>query len=298
MSKTKQAGSVKIGKAAKAKRGPKAKSVTKAHTSGSVERTFKILDELVATPKPWGLTFSELREHTDIPKSTLSYLLRTLIKHGYLRYNEKTKLHSLGTPFMPMGEKVRLRLQGEVPEKECRELLNKIVDKLKFGAHLAVLDSGYAVYLWRVDAPGFFTAKISPGKRQIPHVTAVGKALLCCHNEGQIQKILDMHPISADAFPKAILRLRPLMAELAKVHDRGYATDNEEHASGVRCVAAPIYAAPGKVVASIGITGSLAVVSPEQMDEIGLKLRREANEAAKNSPVINALVRYSSMSNN
>lgn len=286
-------------KSVKAGRGPRAESVSKAHTSSSVERAFKILDVLVATSRPWGLTFTELRESTDIPKSTLSYLLRTMIKHGYLRYNEKTKAHSLGTPFIPMGEKVKLRLQGEVPERECREVLNKIVEQLKLGAHLAVLDSGYAVYLWRIEAPGFFTAKISSGKRQIPHVTAVGKALICCHKEDQVQKLLDMHPISPAAFPRAILDLPALMSELAETRERGYAIDDEEHADGVRCVAAPIYAAPGRVVASVGVSGSLAVLKEERMhEEIGPALRAVADEAAQDSRILNALVRYSSMSSN
>jgi DNA-binding IclR family transcriptional regulator len=292
-SKTKLAKSVKKTRTkADAKNALRETSDSKAHIVSSVERAFKILEELAATSKMWGLTFTELKDRTGISKSTLSYLLYTLTQHGYLRYNEGKKIYNLGMPLMGLGERVKIRLQVEVPKKECRELLKHIVDETKLGAHIALWDSGYAVYLWRVESPGFFTAKIWSGKSQIPHITAVGKALICCYDKNQLQAVLDMHHISKDDFPNAITSLSSLEKDLATVCQRGYAVDNEEHAAGVRCIAAPVYAAPNKVVAAIGVSGNTEEIPLSRIKEIGEVLREEADKAAKKSLILNALLRY------
>lgn len=256
-----------------------------SHNVGSVERALKILEELGATQKARGLTFSEIKERMEerigkIPKSTLSYLLRTLVKTGYVRFNTKTKQHTLGLPLVTLGNQVRRSMR--LPEQDSLWLLKTILKETKFGAHLAEFDLGYAVYVDRVEAPGFFEAKIWPGKRQIPHVTAVGKALVCGFSEDQLKELLAQHASSQKEYPKAITSLSGLTEHLAEVRERGYAFDDEEHAENVRCVAAPVYAATGEVLWAIGISGTkIELPSQEKMHKIGKYLRGKADDLAK-----------------
>ena len=60
-----------------------------------------------------------------------------------------------------------------------------------------------------------------------------------------------------------------LFEELTAIRRRGYAIDDEEHAVGVRCVAAPVFAASGEVVAAIGVSGTVSQVNDDYMASLG-----------------------------
>ena len=83
-------------------------------------------------------------------------------------------------------------------------------------------------------------------RRVAPQATAVGKALICRLERQEVQEIVALHPLSPVS-PKTIVTLPHLLEELAAIRRRGYAIDDEEHAVGVRCVAAPVFAASGEV---------------------------------------------------
>ena len=65
-----------------------------------------------------------------------------------------------------------------------------------------------------------------------------------------------MAAISLPAYTrKTITNPDQLCQELATVRQQGYATDDEEQEEGVRCIAVPVYASNGNVVAAISISG-------------------------------------------
>ena len=65
-----------------------------------------------------------------------------------------------------------------------------------------------------------------------------------------------------------IVKLPALQAELARTRQRGYALDDEESTVGLRCVAAPIYAAAGKTVAAMSISVPVSRWSPARQEEL------------------------------
>jgi IclR family acetate operon transcriptional repressor len=66
------------------------------------------------------------------------------------------------------------------------------------------------------------------------------------------------------------------MQELAVTRQRGYAIDDEEHAAGVRCAAAPIFSGSGEVVASIGVSGTASQMNDDYLPVVGNILRSAA----------------------
>ena len=56
-----------------------------------------------------------------------------------------------------------------------------------------------------------------------------------------------------------------MITEFKKIHDRGWAYDNEEFQKNIRCMAVPIFNANGKVVAAMSISVPTVRVSKSQL---------------------------------
>src|SRR5215212_977678 len=229
----------------------------------SVERALSIL-ELLAS-RNHGLSTSEISRAAGLPKSSTSYLLRTLVGRGYVCRDSETGQHTLGIRVLSLGGQA---MQGMALRELAMPYLRQIAEATRLGAHLAILDHGDAVYIERTESPGFIKMDIWNGKRVAPQATAVGKALICNLAREEVQEIAGLHPLR-QVSPRTIVTLPHLFEELADICRRGYAIDDEEHAVGVRCVAAPVFSASGEVVAAIGVTGTVSQLNDDYMPSLG-----------------------------
>lgn len=236
----------------------------------SVERALSIL-ELLAS-KHQGLSSSEISRFSKIPKSSTSYLLRTLVGRGYVRRDADTGDYTLGVRVLSLGGQA---MQGMALREVALPYLRQIVDRTRLGAHLAILDHGDAVYIEHIESPGFIKMDIWNGRRVAPQATAIGKALTCHLERDEVQEIASHHRITP-ASSKTIMSTARLIEELAATRQRGYAIDDEEHAVGVRCVAAPVFAASGEVVAAIGVSGTVSQLNDDYLPAVGNIVRTAA----------------------
>lgn len=236
----------------------------------SVDRALTIL-ELLAE-KNQGVSTSDLSRRVRIPKSSMSYLLRTLVARGYVRRDPETGHHTLGIRLLSLGGQA---MQGLELRDIAMPHLRHVVERTHLDTHLAILDHGDAVYVERIESPGFIKMATWIGRRMVPHVTGVGKALICCHERAAVEELLAIHPLRPIT-PKTITTLPRLMAELEKTRQRGYAIDDEEHEARVRCIAAPVFAATGEVVAAIGVSGTVGQISDDALPKIGNLIRSTA----------------------
>jgi len=236
----------------------------------SVERALSIL-ELLAS-KHQGLSAAEISRYARLPKSSTTYLLRTLVSRGYVRRDSETGQHTLGIRVLSLGGQA---MQGMALREIAMPHLRNIVERTRLGAHLAILDHGDAVYVERIESPGFIKMDIWNGRRVAPQATAVGKALICHLERHEVQEIAARHQIS-QASSKTILTIPRLMEDLASARQRGYAIDDEEHAAGVRCVAAPVFAGSGEVVAAIGVSGTVSQMNDDYLPAVGNIVRTAA----------------------
>ncbi len=236
----------------------------------SVERALSILELLASRHQ--GLSSSEISRLTRLPKSSTSYLLRTLVNRGYVRRDQETGQHTLGVRVLSLGGQA---MQGMALREISLPHLRHLVERTRLGAHLAILDHGDAVYIERIESPGFIKMDIWNGRRVAPQVTAIGKALICHLERQEVQEIVAGHP-TTPASSKTITSMPRLIAELATTRRRGYAIDDEEHAVGVRCVAAPVFAASREVVAAIGVSGTVSQLSDTYLPSVANIVRTTA----------------------
>src|SRR5438046_10357661 len=75
--------------------------VSDASLATAVERALNILE--AAAHRRDGLTNSEISRKLGIPKSSASYILRTLERRGYLRRDAETGRYRLGLKILSLG---------------------------------------------------------------------------------------------------------------------------------------------------------------------------------------------------
>lgn len=249
----------------------------------SVERALSILELLASKQK--GVNTTDIGRLARVPKSSTSYLLRTLVKHGYVSRDD-AGLHTVGIKVLSLAGQV---MQNIPLRAIALPHLQHLVDRTGFGAHLAILDHGEAVYIERVEGPGFIKMATWVGRRMVPHVTAVGKALISQLDPDTVKGLFEQHNIKPRT-ANTITSLPRLLADLKQTRLRGYAIDDEESSDRVRCVAAPVKV-NGEVIAAIGISGTVGEMSNDKVERIGSVIRTTATKLSNEVGVLGTRVR-------
>lgn len=241
----------------------------------ALARAISILEELKRSSI--GLSKTEISRKLGIPFSSTYNLLVTLEEHGYVRHDPETKNYSVGYRLLsfgsfPGGQDSDLRAVAS-------PVMKRLVEETQCTVHLAVLDKGEAIYIDKLELNRFFRINSWIGKRNYPHTSAVGKALVAYLPAKEIQEIWKK------GLPKRTSRtvrsLRAYQQMLREVVARQYAIDDEEEEIGGRCVAAPIFNASGSVVAAIGVSAHISYLPPEKLPAFGGATRAAATEISR-----------------
>lgn len=244
-------------------------------SSNALMRGFMIL-EAVAESRS-GLTNSEINRRLKIPKSSASYLLRTMEKRGYLRRDQDTGKYQLGFKLLSLTKNM---LTNFDVRELAKPAMRKFVERAELPIQLAVIDNGRAVYIEKLDVPSFVKMDIWVGHRVPVHTTAVGKCLMAFLPAEEIIEILETRGMEKKTLHSISTHTR-FLRELEKVRQFGFAIDNEENSEGVRCVAAPIFNAEGNVVAAIGTSGLLVHLNETRLPEITDLIKRAAEDVSE-----------------
>lgn len=242
-----------------------------SESTNTVERTLSIL-ELVAHSEH-GLSNSEISRRLKIPKSSASYILRILEGRGYLLRENSTGKYRLGLKMMSLTRDMLTHIDVR---EIAKPIMEQFVKRTNLSAHLAVLDNGRAVYVEKVEALSFVKMDIWVGHRLPVHSTAIGKVLVAERTDDEISEILALRGMDKRG-PKTIMTAPKYLKEIGKVRTFGFAIDNEENAAGVRCVAAPVYDAQGKIAAALGTSSTIIQLNEENLPKI-VKLIQDSAE--------------------
>lgn len=214
-----------------------------------VDRVFDVLETLSRYPE--GTSITTLTTETGIHKSTIYRLLTTLINRGYVVKDEKTSRYQMTLRTYRIGSRA-------VPDFD---LLSLSIDYLRElcrlsheAVHLAVPDDAFIVYLFKeVSSENVIRIASQTGSRNYMYYTGLGKALMATMTPNEVRDIWDKSEIQCFT-PNTITTYDNLMHELDLTRERGYAIDNEEHESGIVCIADVIRDADNKAVAALSIS--------------------------------------------
>jgi DNA-binding IclR family transcriptional regulator len=230
--------------------------------SVAVERALGMLEAVAQEPD--GLSNAEISRKLQIPKSSASYILRTLEKQNYLNRDGQSGKYRVGLKILSLS---RGALSGIDVREVALPIMRHLVDKTNLTCHLAILDGPEAVYIEKVEPTGFIRMDTWVGRRMRVHATSVGKALVAHISQERLEKMIAERAMEKRT-PKTITTLPRLLKELEKVRTLGYAVDDEENNLGARCLGAPVFNQQGGIEASLGLSGTINQVNSHSMPRI------------------------------
>lgn len=246
--------------------------------SSSLVAGLAILDCFTSERSELGI--ATLATELNMSRSTTHRYASTLVALGYLeqdysrRYRLAPRVADLGLALL---ESMALRRAGREHLQSLREQTGRTVS-------MAILDGHEIMYVemlrgWR---RGQYAINLDVGiGAHLPsHCTSVGKTLLAHLLEHQREALIRQMELSRRG-PNTITSKRELREELARVFASGLAVGDEELATGLRTVAAPILDEHGEVPAAIAISVPSEAFSRKQLtDELGPMVAASAKRIA------------------
>ncbi|WP_409341389.1 IclR family transcriptional regulator [Paenibacillus sp. MBLB4367] len=214
----------------------------------ALERAHAVLQAIAEEPSR--LKLMELSKKLSINKSTMFSLLHTLeALHWVVR--DKADTYSLGPVFARFGSSYFQQYSlVDHFHKEAIESMRGIGETIQMGK----LDGRDVFYLAKMDAPSPVRIASDPGMRFPAHATGLGKALLACLSDAEVDALYGRDEPLPQITPFSLTDKRSLLAELERVRQDGYACDLQESVIGFCCVAAPILDSDGQARAAVSFS--------------------------------------------
>lgn len=204
----------------------------KTQSHRSTERVLDIL-ELLSQNKSY--TLGEMASELDAPKSSLFPLVHTLTKRGYVSRDNNSNRYHLGFKTFEVGMKYA---NHTGIYDDILSFMQNIVKVCSESCNYAELIEGDAFCLMKVDSPEAIRMFSAPGRRMPAYSTAIGKVLIADKSRKEIEAL---YPAGLTPVTKnTILDLDFLMEQLKEVRKNEIATEIEENALMIRCIAVPI----------------------------------------------------------
>ncbi len=213
----------------------------------SVRRVFRIMD--LVSRRGEDLTAKQLAHEVGTSLSSCYYLLNILTDEGYIEKVPHRGGYRIGPTISLLS-----KASGSDFDSKIEPVVEELARQTQRRAYCAVL-SGGEMEVTQVKAP----LKSPPvgvveGFRGASHALALGKVLLAGMGAKYVEDYIDDHG-GLEAFtPRTIVQPVLLHTQLNKVRMVGLATDFEEFAQNLCCVAAPVESKRGKVEGAVGLS--------------------------------------------
>jgi len=236
----------------------------------SLTRALTLLQRLAEAPQ--GMQLTDLSYQLGMPVATVHRLLATFEELDFVEQDSEQGRWYVGLNAFTVGNAFLKRRDFVAI---ARPQMDALVDLCGETVNLGVIDDGEVVFVSQVESPEVMRMIVRLGSRSPIHASGVGKALLAGMSEQRVEQILERRGLPRYT-ERTIDNPADLRAELELTRRRGYALDDEEHAVGLRCVAAAVFDENARALAAISLSGPKARMVDERLGELGQAVRNTA----------------------
>lgn len=250
----------------------------RARSSRAAERTLRILELLAESDE--GISLTRISQRSGTPLATCSTLLATMEKCGYARreiVGRKHKWHATLAIYR-LGAHVIAKVDTR---SAAQPELERLTAATGMPSHLGALDGANVVYISKVQAPGFFQFDTFVGRTAHFSLTALGRAIVAFLPIDEIARLTRDLPTGAG--PHVTRQTPQTMADMfSHIRAAGFALEDEEEIARISCIAAPVFDAVGRPVASIGVTWFASEFDDARRRDVSDLVRQAAKGASIN----------------
>lgn len=235
--------------------------------SGGSQTLLRGLDVLEAVAEG-PIALADLARKLGLNRSTTHRLASALVDRGYLSFVPRLG-YSLGSKLIQLG----FIAQDDIDVvRLARPHIEALATATEDTVHLGVRDGDRALYLDKI--PGRRRVEISSriGERQPLTSTGLGKALLLDDDRDLWAKLFRREQAESPRLPNYDVWLKRMQGYV----DKDFAFDLEENEDLIRCVAAPIRDAAGRIVAAISVSSAAQYMNDERMSDLTNDVRGTA----------------------
>jgi|TARA_R110000803_G_scaffold153982_9_gene218791 DNA-binding IclR family transcriptional regulator len=227
-----------------------------APRSQTLVRGFQIIDAVAERPR----NIQEISSVTGLTYGTVHRIVAVLQEQRYLK-PERSHGFTLGPRLIELGFAAYSRVDLV---QVVRPWLEELSDLTHDTVHLARREGWEVTYLDKL--PGARPVEISSrvGGRKPVISTGVGKALLFDEPELVLKQLYEQ---DGHLLPDRMSQ-KEWLALMASYRAEGYSYDLGEDEPSIRCVAAPLRDATGKIIAAVSVSSTHEYMSPARMQEL------------------------------
>ena len=199
---------------------------------------------------PETVTLKQLAQGAGLHPSTAHRILAALVNDRLVERVDQGN-YRLGIRLLELGNLVKSRISVR---EHALPFMRKLHEAIGEAVNLSVRRDDEIVYVERTSSGRAMMRVVNiVGARAPLHITAVGKLFLC--EDGPEAWRAYAERTGLPSFTRNTLtEFEALKAELERVRQQGFATDNEEAEIGVRCIGAPVRDDTGALVAGLSIS--------------------------------------------
>jgi DNA-binding IclR family transcriptional regulator len=219
------------------------------------------------------LTLAEISARLNLSRSTAYRLAASLVERGYLRAVSRDG-YRLGPKLLELGHLAQDQTQlTQVSRSHLEQLAQSTGDTV----HLGILDRDQALYLDKVPGQRRINISSRVGDRQPLTSTGLGKALML---DDRIdlwrERLMRDQSSGAPTVDPALWeeRMRGYVAA-------GRAYDLEENEDQIRCVAAPLRDATGRIVGAISVSSAAQYMADSRMEDLTVEVTAAARAISR-----------------
>lgn len=236
-----------------------------------VVRALAVLEAIAASPTP--LSLKQIVDATGFPKTTAFKHVHTLRKAGFLSQEPGSEKVRLGMKILLIaGSENRLDYLRDVSRPTMERLRDDIGETVNLGA----LEGTEIVYVSVLASRQSLRTHAREGGRDPAFSTAVGRAILARLPLSECERAIPDQPKALT--PKTSVTRRAILSELELTRDRGYAIDDGESESDVRCVGAAILGPGSRVIGGLSVSGPTSRFDEDKFASAKIAILAAADE--------------------
>jgi DNA-binding IclR family transcriptional regulator len=214
-------------------------------TLSSFQKGLRVI-EVIASKKR-GVKVSDLAKALEMPSSNIILFLNTLMVNGYVLKDHLNSRYFLSQKFIQLTENINRNVYEDIITLSCGEM-DKIAKKYNENVLLSVLNHTQLKVIHEIHSTQNIQIMNNEEGIFIPHVTALGKAILATYTEKELEKYINFitFPKYTD---KTIVSADKLLKEIETIKKQEYSINCGEYDESIYAVAAPIKLNKGLTIA-------------------------------------------------